>query len=65
MLKWSKTSMMPHKPLQNAIRIKISDILVPMSVKHQKLHKFSAVKGTTVMYSFENYIWSDRLGMKS
>ena len=48
--------MMPHKPLQNAIRIKISDILVPMSVKHQKLHKFSAVKGATVMYSFENYI---------
>ena len=47
---------MPHKPLQNAIRIKISDILVPMSLKHQKLHKFSDVKETTVRYRFENYI---------
>ena len=57
MLKWSKTSMIPNKPLENAIRIKISDILVPMSVKHQKLHKFSAVKETTIMYSFENYMY--------
>ena len=39
--------MMPCEPLKHAVRILISDLFVPMSLKRQKLHFFSGLISTT------------------
>ena len=38
---------MPCEPLKHAVRILISDLFVPMSLKRQKLHFFSGLISTT------------------
>ena len=41
---------MPHKPLQRADRMLISNLFVPMSLKRQKLHS-SKIRNTTCLFS--------------